>query len=260
MEHDRTDREGGGSLVDPGYSSGDYFEDSGRHSEDAEFKAGNFVSLFLRFAEQNKLTIQSLVDVGCGSGRVVKIIADTLKSKGYDPLEVKGYDVSPHVRHIENEGVEYIHADFCQADEFVDLVTLFDVFEHVPDPVAFIRLVARRCRIVAFHIPLDNSLNNAVRNNFRSKLKNPGHLIFMDSTDALNLLALAGLRVMDYEYTVGFLAPSGRSSALSKVVLPFRYLLFKISPWLLSKTIGGASLMVIAVTPSGLRDMQSADE
>ena len=95
-----------------------------------------------------------------------------------------------------------------------------------------------------------------MRNGFRSKLKNPGHLIFMDSAFALNLLALAGLRVVDYEYTVGFLAPSGHSSTLSKVVLPLRYLLFKISPWLLSKTIGGASLMVIAMTPSGLRDMR----
>lgn len=260
MEHSRKDGISKGSLIDPGYSSGDYFEDSGRHSEDAEFKANSFVNLFLRFAKRNDLVIRSLIDVGCGSGKIVKIIADILRSNGFDLLKVKGYDVSPHVQNIENEGVEYIYADFCKADEFVDLVTLFDVFEHIPDPIESIKLVSQRCKIVALHIPLDNSLNNAIRNKFRSKLKNPGHLIFMDSIFALNLLALAGLRVMDYEYTLGFLASSGHSSTLSRVVLPFRHLLFKISPWLLSKTIGGASLIVIAVTPSGLREIQLVDD
>lgn len=260
LEHNRKDGMSEGSLVDPGYSSGDYFKDSGRHSEDAEFKANSFVNLFLRFAERNDLVIRSFIDVGCGSGRIVEIVADTFRSNGFNLLEVKGYDVSPHVQNIEAEGVEYVNADFCESDEFVDLVTLFDVFEHIPDPIEFLKLVSQRCRIVALHIPLDDSLNNAIRNRFRSKLKNPGHLIFMDSIFALNLLALAGLRVMDYEYTVGFLAPSGHSSTLSKVAIPFRYLLLKISPWLLSKTIGGVSLVVIAATPSGLREIQMVDD
>jgi SAM-dependent methyltransferase len=242
-----------GSIVDPDYASGSYFDDPGRHEEDAEFKANNFTKLFVRFEEQHGEVIRSIADVGCGSGKVIKIIADKLKNKGIILSRVKGYDVSSHIQKINNEGVEYIYADFCKSNEFVDLVSLFDVFEHIPDPIEFLKMVSRRCKFVAIHIPLDNSLNNCMRNKFLSKLKNPGHLIFMDSTFALNLLALAGLRVLDYEYTVGFLAPSGHTSILSKAAFPIRFLIYRISPWLLSKTIGGASLMVMAKTPVGLR-------
>jgi SAM-dependent methyltransferase len=245
-----------GSLVDPSYSRGLYFADSHRHGEDADFKAGNFLRLFLRFAQRHRLNITSFADVGCGSGDIAKIIADSLRANGMDLQKARGYDVSPHVLDMNQDGVEYIHADFCRSDESVDVVTLFDVFEHVPDTVAFIKAVSRRCKVVGFHIPLDYSFNVAARNKFRRMLVNPGHLIFMDTTGALNLLALSGLRVVDYEYTFGFLSPSGHRSLLSKVVLPLRFLMARVSPWLLSKTMGGASLMVIAVTPRGSSEIQ----
>ena len=75
----------------------------------------------------------------------------------------------------------------------------------------------------------------------------------MDIVSALNLLDFSGLKVIDYEYTFGFFAPSGHSTILSKIVFPLRYLLSKISPWFLSRTFGGASLIVIAITPRGLQ-------
>lgn len=65
-------------------------------------------------------------------------------------------------------------------------------------------------------------------------------------------LNFAGIQVFDYKYPFGFMASSGSSSIKSKMHFPFRYLISKISPWLLSKTMGGASLMVIAITFEGL--------
>lgn len=246
----------GGSVVDPFYSKGEYFADAQRHSEDARFKADNFLKVFSRFVRTNHLSINSFVDVGCGSGDIVKMIADSLRANGFDSVTFKGYDVSPHVQNIHHDGVEYIEGDFCKADELVDVVTLFDVFEHVPDTIEFIKSIAQRCKIIGFHIPLDYSLNYAMRNSFRSKLHDPGHLVFMDTVTALNLLAFSGLRVVDYEYAFGFVIPSGHSTLPSKLLLPLRYLLAKISPWLLSKLFSGASLIVIAVTPRGLRSIQ----
>jgi SAM-dependent methyltransferase len=241
-----------GSIIDSAYSSGQYFEQYDRFNKDAQFKAKCFLKLFLRCRDQIDSSIRSYVDVGCGTGEIVGKVTDLLSEAGVGLTEVKGYDVSSHVKKLKVEGVDFVHGDFCEASEFVDLVTLFDVFEHIPDPISFIKLVAERCKIIGFHIPLDNSLNCAVRNLFSKKLHCPGHLIYMDSVFALNLLSLAGLRVIDYDYTFGFLAPSGHKTMLSKIVFPFRFLMSKISPWLLSKTIGGASLMVIAKTPRGL--------
>jgi hypothetical protein len=154
---------------------------------------------------------------------------------------------------MKDRDCEFVQGDFCESDEDVDLVTLFDVFEHVPAPVDFLKRIAEKCSIVGMHIPLDNNLNAAMRDMFRAKLSNPGHLIFLDVASALNLLTFSGLRVIDYRYTFAFQAPSGHKTLMSKAVYPFRAMLAKFSPWLCGKTIGGTSLVVLALTPRGLQ-------
>lgn len=249
-EH-KTERKG--SIVDPTYGGGEYFANPQRHVEDAEFKAECFLKLFLPLAQKHGWSVRTYADVGCGSGDVARLVTLGLRKAKFSLDLAKGYDVSPHVTLLQNEHVQYVCDDFSRTDEQVDLVTLFDVFEHVVKPIDFLSDVAKRARLVALHIPLDNSLNNALRDKYRSMLNEPGHLLFMDSVYALNICAHAGLRVIAYEYTFGFRAPSGHRSLLSKIVFPLRVLMSKISPWLLSRTIGGVSLLVVALTPLGLR-------
>lgn len=240
------------SVSDPTYTRGSYFENPERGSEDTRFKAENFLTLLKRYSMRNKLTIRSYADVGCGSGRIVKYVADALELSGYEFHKVKGYDVSPHVRYLKKDGIEYIHGDFREEGDFFDLVTLFDVVEHVPDTIEFIKQVSERCNFIGIHLPLEKSINIALRDQFRSRLTDPGHLIYLDISSALNLLAYAGLRVVDYEYTYGFHAPSGHPSILSRLAIPLKRVLAGISPWLLSKTLGGVSLQVLAITKNGL--------
>ncbi len=71
-------------------------------------------------------------------------------------------------------------------------------------------------------------------------------MIFLDIALALNLLVLAGLKVLSYKYTLAFKSASEHISFLSKILYPFRSILAKFSPWLLSKTFGGVSLLVFA--------------
>jgi SAM-dependent methyltransferase len=234
------------SIVLPVYAQGQYFKDSARHKQDAAFKAEAFLGLFREISVKSAFSISSLADVGCGSGDIVKMIADGLRSQGIHLSSVVGYDVSPHVAALRNEGIEYVYGDFTAATRHVDLVTLFDVFEHVPDPVSFLKTIAARSIYVAMHIPLDDSLNCGLRNLFKTKLRNPGHLIFLDCSSALNLVAFAGLTVLDYKYTFPY---ETHTSLLGRIANPLRRILGKVSPWLLSKTLGGVSLMVIAQSP-----------
>jgi SAM-dependent methyltransferase len=244
---------------DTHYTNGEYFKDPHRHSEDASFKADQFLQLLSRSLSPVHTQIDSYVDVGSGSGDATRIVARGLRDLGCHLVSAKGYDVSPHVRQLERvDDVEFVNADFCQSDEQADLVTLFDVIEHVLDPIGFIKQVARRCRIIGFHIPLDDSVNAAMRDLFRSKVKDPGHLIFMDGVSALNLLAMAGVRVVDYQYTMAFGAPSGRASWFARLITPARIVAASLSPWFLSKTFGGVSLMVVALTANGLRTVSAA--
>lgn len=241
-----------GSIIEPSYGGGEYFADPHRHSEDARFKAECFLRIFVPLAQERKWDISSYADVGCGSGEVARLVSIGLRKAGFVLDVAKGYDVSPHATLLQDEAVQYVCADFCRTGEQTDLVTLFDVFEHVVRPTDFLRDVAERARVVALHIPLDNSLNNSLRDKYRTLLNDPGHLLFMDSVYALNICALSGLRVITYQYTLGFRAPSGHRSILSKLLFPLRVLLSKVSPWLLSRTVGGASLLVVALTPFGL--------
>jgi SAM-dependent methyltransferase len=241
-------------VVDP-YAGGAYFADATRHQADASFKADEFLKLFVRVMSPASFPIRSYADVGTGSGHAAQLIGKGLKGAGY-PLEcVRGYDISPHARELALDGVEYLHGDFAQAGHQVDLVTMLDVFEHVPDAITFLKNVAARCKVIGFHVPLDNSMNAAMRDLFHSKLRDPGHLLFMDGVFALNLLSLSGLKVIDYAYTFSFRAPSGHCGVLSRLLYPARAMAARVSPWLLSKTLGGASLMVVAMTPAGVRTL-----
>jgi SAM-dependent methyltransferase len=244
----------------PDYSQGTYFTDPRRHSADALFKAKCFAQLFLPYVKRHHISIRSLIDVGCGSGDFVKEISKIFHGNGLHSVIFKGYDVSPHVQKLKNDGVEYVFGDFTSSDETVDVITLMDVIEHVSDPVGYIMKVSERCKMIVFHIPLEHSFYFASTDRFRASLMNPGHLFFVDITGALNLLSWSGLRVVDYAYTFGFKAPSGHNSTVSRILFPLRYLLSKINPWLLSRTLGGTGLIIISMTPSGTAFFQPSIE
>jgi SAM-dependent methyltransferase len=232
------------------YTRGEYFSDPLRHSEDAVFKATEFLDLF--GSHPGLLNIRSYADVGCGSGAATIAVAEGLRQRGAQLTEATGYDVSPHVRALSHKSVHFMEGTFGSQSESVDLVTMFDVIEHVPAPIHFLKEIASHAKILGLHIPLDNSANVAIRDGYRGNLKDPGHLIALDTASALNLLAFAGLQTMDYKYTLAFKSPSGHQSFKQKLIYPLRWGLSLISPWILSKTLGGVSLMVLAITPLGM--------
>jgi SAM-dependent methyltransferase len=233
------------------YRAGAYFADPQRHCEDAEFKAREFAKLL---ASNPGLDIKTLADVGCGSGAPTIAVVRLMQQAGYQLTHASGYDVSPHVKNVSHPFIRFVHEDFTESDEFVDLVTLFDVVEHVPDPITFLKKVARHTSLICLNIPLDASLDLSVRNLWRGNLRDPGHLIILDPPGALNLLAFAGLRVIDYRYTPSFQSCSGHKTPLAKMAYPFRWILYSLSPWLVAKTVGGVSLMVVAQTQSNRGD------
>lgn len=83
----------------------------------------------------------SLLDIGCGPG-VFLVLA---QRAGY---EVSGLELNPELaqKARERTGAEVVVGDIATADlggRTFDVITLLDLIEHVPDPVA----ILRRCRI-----------------------------------------------------------------------------------------------------------------
>jgi hypothetical protein len=136
--------------------------------------------------------------------------------------------------------------DFTKSNEKFDLVTLNDVFEHVPMPISFLTEVGKRAKYIVMHIPLEDCLSVNIRNLQKNKIKNPGHLVFLNINSAINLITHSGLKIVDYEYSLESIhAPSNNNTLLQKIAYPFKYVLLKVNPYLFSK-IFGISLIVIA--------------
>lgn len=228
------------------YVEGDYFKDPNRHNEDSNYKVNAIKKILFTFIKENNITINSYADVGCGSGDIVKVLGRDLKKEFETIKVIKGYDVSPHVKDIKDDLVEFCFEDFTVSLETYDLVTLNDVFEHITDPINFLKEVGKRANYVVMHIPLEDCLSVNLRNLQKTKIKNPGHLIFLNINSAINLITFSGLSVVGYEYSKKSLdAPSNNKSITQKISKPFKNFFLNINPYLYSK-IFGISLVVIA--------------
>ncbi|MBB6327761.1 SAM-dependent methyltransferase [Algoriphagus iocasae] len=228
------------------YKEGTYFSDTKRHLEDSDFKVNAILRILDPVLSKNNLKINSYADVGCGAGGVLLGISEAFAKNGNILKEVKGYDVSPHVKDMKVENVVFEHGDFVEIGTNTDLITLTDVFEHVPDPVNFIKNVSKKGKIIAFHIPLDDCVSVNLRNLQRQKIQNPGHLIFLNVNSALNMITMAGLQILDYDFSKETIkAPSNNETLLQKLFTPVKRLMVALNPWLYSK-IFGFSLVVVA--------------
>ncbi len=241
------------SVLDPYYTSGEYLK-SASGSLDSAFKVDQLRQLLgTSRSRRYDPPLNRVADVGCGDGSTTLLLHDMLRSFGAQPT-LFGYDIHPGVSSLPSTSeVTFISADFLAVSaEVFDLVVLFDVIEHIPDPISYLRAVAQKTRWVALHIPLDDSLMVNFRGLSREYLAVPGHLVVLDAASAVNLVTYAGLSIRDYAYTPGFRSPGSRQSRLQKLLYPFRAGLFPVSPYLLQRTLGGVSLMVLAQTPLGI--------
>ena len=241
-----------GSWIDPYYSTGQFQGESDGFL-DASYKIVELQKLLESSRQLSALfPLSRVADVGCGSGHTTFLLQSMCSQNGYGDVSVEGYDVHPAVLNYQGStSVKFVRGDFCALDVPVfDLVVLFDVIEHVPAPVEFLRQVALRARFVALHIPLDDSIFSWLRHLQLKNLSNPGHLLVLDPPSALNIVAMAGLRTILFRYSPVFRAPSGLISRGQKLVKPLRALLYRFNPYFLQKTLGGTSLMVLAASPN----------
>lgn len=228
------------------YEEGTYFENPNRHKEDSKYKVEAIKKILFNFVDNNEIEINSYADIGCGSGDIVKMLGAELKNKFSSLNTLKGYDISPHVKDLKDENVEFYCQDFAKSDDYIDLVSLNDVFEHISDPMMFLKQVGKRAKYIVMHIPLEDCLSVNLRNLQKNKIKNPGHLIYLNINSALNLITFSGLKILEYQYSIASVkAPSNRKSILQKIGFPFKRILIKINPYIYSRVFG-ISIVVIA--------------
>ncbi|MFZ2170325.1 MAG: methyltransferase domain-containing protein [Methylococcaceae bacterium] len=226
------------------YESGKYFENNPTwDEEDSPWKALQVRKLMSR----NQLAPRSIVEVGCGAGGVLAALYDSLP----ESTKFVGYEIAPDAcsfwgKH-KDKGINFLLGDFLlEKNLHFDVLMLLDVVEHVPNPFDFLTAMSGRADYYVFHIPLDLSALDVLREfpllNVRKKV---GHIHYFTKGLALSLLEECGYEVLDTFYTAAY-ASAPRTNWKKRLALLPRYLINKVLPDFGVRLLGGDTLMVLA--------------
>ncbi len=196
--------------------------------------------------QQNGITPNSVCDVGCGSGELLRQLSLTLG----DNVQFSGYEVSADAYRIckekESDNLRFYCEDIlAKASVSFDVLLCIDVIEHVEDFYGFLRRLRTLSTYTVFHIPLDLSVENIVRvHPLQRERKRVGHIHFFTKETALAALNHVGYDVVDSFFTIGSveLPAKGWRSAIMKIP---RRIMFSVSQDLTARLLGGCSLMVL---------------
>lgn len=207
-------------------------------------------------------TPERVVDVGCGSGDVLRALRGRLDTSWGRSTALIGWETSADAISLwtSSAGVELRHGDAVSAGAHGDLVLALDVSEHIVDDVAFLRDLARVAPRVILRMPLDDSWLDRLRPARRLAARERyGHVHAYTRKDALARVRAAGWRVLATEYDRA--APTldtPRRRGMDRI----RRLGLQILPHASVDLLGGWSLMVAATSDDGalrprLQDIRS---
>lgn len=223
------------------YQTGEYVEKNPTyHVEDSAWKAGQI----LRMIAKADLRPQSVCEVGCGAGEILKQLQSGLPAD----TQFFGYEISPQAfalcRERANDRLHFFCKDLLTDTRCFDLLLCLDVFEHVEDYLGFLRGLRDKGQHKIFHIPLDLSVQWVWRTGpIMRERQQAGHLHYFMKETALATLQDAGYEVLDWFYTPGAIA--NPRSVKAKLARWPRRLLSVVNQDLVVRVLGGYSLLVL---------------
>jgi len=226
------------------YTDGKYLETNPTwHVEDSAWKAAQI----LRMLERNRIRPQTVCEVGCGAGEILKRLQEAMDRS----CEFHGYEISPQAFRLcqerANDRLHFHLQDFLLEEERrFDLLLLIDVIEHMEDYFGFLRRVRSRSHYTVLHIPLDLSCRSVL---WPSRLleirRTMGHIHCFTFETAMESLVEAGYKVIDH-----FLTPVALDAPKKAVKTHLANVPRRITSIASRKTaarlFGGFSLLVLA--------------
>jgi SAM-dependent methyltransferase len=212
------------------------------HASDANWKASQVVRLLADFG----ITPESVVDVGCGTGGVLRALAEEWSCPmiGYD---ISADAISLGAPTLGQSHVRLIVGPAAEITGHYDLLLALDVLEHVGDYLGFMRSLRTRADWFVFHIPLDLSAQTVIRvqriMNARASL---GHLHYFTFETAMATLLDTGYEVASARLLDGFGASSPHPSASKRIANTFRRAGLRLHRELAARIFGGCTLLVLA--------------
>tara|TARA_Y200000002_G_scaffold316418_1_gene274730 strand:+ start:384 stop:1082 length:699 start_codon:yes stop_codon:yes gene_type:complete len=225
------------------YNNSEYMDKNPSwHVEHSAWKADQVKKII----NQNDLTLNKIIEVGCGAGEILVNL-----SKDYPNRKFIGYEISKEIfaiaKNKESENVEFIYGNITDESNYSDLILCIDVFEHVENYLSFLKELKHHSKYHIFHIPLDINVLGLFRNRLIKERISVGHLHYFTFETAIATLEDCGYQIVDWNFTDSFYKGGLEhpSNIKSKILRYFQGLIYSISPKLLSKTLGGLSLIVL---------------
>ena len=228
------------SVYNDGYYAS---KNPGWHENHAPWKAAQVLSML---GDRN-FRPESIVDIGCGTGGVLEVIAGALNGTrlvGYDP---SSYAIGMVER---SDRVELRVGTPKDVDEHYDLLLSLDVFEHIEDYIGFLRSLRPIADWFIFHIPLDVSAQSVIREiPLLSVRSTVGHLHYFTRRTALASLETAGFEIVCDRLLFPKDLPSRRVK--TRIANIPRGLGRHLRPELSARVLGGSTLLVLASIQTG---------
>jgi SAM-dependent methyltransferase len=228
------------------YTSGAYLEkNQGWHVEESPWKARQV----LKMLAAHQLTPQTICEVGCGVGEVLKKLQDAMDPR----CQFWGYDIAhealERAQRRANAHLQFKQADITQEPEAsesaFDLLLVLDVIEHLEDYFQFLVAIKPRSRWKIFHIPLDLSVQTLLRPRGLLHVRELfGHVHYFTRETALAAVQECGYTVLDAVYTRRALEIPSRQFKRNLLNVP-RLLVEKVHQETAVRLFGGWSLLVL---------------
>jgi len=225
------------------YTEGAYLEKNPDwHADESPFKVGQV----LRMLRKVDLRPQSICEVGCGAGEVLRLLQQHMDRS----CRFCGYEISPQALELcrgkANPRLQFKLADISQEeDTFFDLMLVLDVVEHVGDCFGFLQGIRLKADLKIFHFPLDLSVQAvARRRGLLTRRELYGHLHYFTKETALATLEDSQYEIVHYFYTPRCIDLA--KQMIQKIAILPRKLSFALHQDLTVRFLGGYSLLVLA--------------
>ena len=180
-----------------------YESDLELEAEWLERTAINKVNSISYLINNNNIYPNSILELGCGTGAIIKECQKRGISNKYTGLDYS-YEAINYLK-INSKGINTIVADMTDANirinDFYDVIILSHVLEHIQEPGIMIKSIINKFNFsyIIIEVPLEDLLVSKFKGVFIDRKKNKaGHVNFFSSKTIKDLLLKNDLKIIDY--------------------------------------------------------------